>query len=161
MGLAWEAAMNSARTVMATWEAPALAWAVMATWEALAWAAMVAWEARAMAVMAAWDTVAWDTVAWEAWSGQRGVGGTASTPRGTPMMERCTASLDPSTACHSVSLMMGMEWATKATEAAAWAAMAMAWAAMAMAWAAMEAAWDLDLEWAGMTTWAVMTTWEA
>merc|ERR1719435_916293 len=88
MGLAWEAATNSARTVMATWEALALA----------------------LAVMAAWDTVAWDTVAWEAWSGQRGVEGTASTPRGTPMMERCTASLDPSTACHSVSLMMGMEW---------------------------------------------------
>merc|ERR1719431_1303550 len=110
---------------------------------------MVAWEARAMAVMAAWDTVAW-----EAWSGQRGVEGTASTPRGTPMMERCTASLDPSTACPSVSLMMGMEWATKATEAAAWAA-------MEAAWAAMEAAWDLDLEWAGMTTWAVTTTWEA
>merc|ERR1712076_330533 len=125
--------MNSARTVMVTWEA-------------LAWAAMVAWEDRAMAVMAAWDTVAWDTVAWdtvawEAWSGQRGVGGTVCTPRGTPMMERCTASLDPSTACHSVSLMMGMEWEAAATEAAAWAAMAMAWAAMAMAWGAMEAAW--------------------
>merc|ERR1719500_959760 len=131
MGLVWEAAMNSARTVMATWES-----------EALAWAAMVAWEALAWAVMAAWDTVAWDTVAWEAWSGQRGVEGTASTPRGTPMMERCTASLDPSTACPSVSLMMGMEWATKATEAAAWAAMAMAWAAMEAAWEAMEAAWE-------------------
>merc|ERR1712083_240574 len=101
MGLVWEAAMNSARTAMATWEA--LAWVAMVAWEALAWVAMVAWEARAMAVM-----VAWDMVAWEAWSGQRGVEGTASTPRGTPMMERCTASPDPSTACPSVSLMMGM-----------------------------------------------------
>merc|ERR1719435_871560 len=119
MGLVWEAATNSARTGMA------------------------AWEDRAMAVMAAWDTVAWDTVAWEAWSGQRGVEGTASTPRGTPMMERCTASLDPSTACPSVSLMMDMEWVTKATAASA--AMEAAWEAMEAAWEAMEAAWDLDL----------------